>query len=744
MTETVTVLQDRPSFVVEHEIVRTDSFRGETWRSSSTMRTKDLRRTQKLGKSMLVFTSEHVYELNGQIRERVEAMGSPDMPGHHLWRRSTWYDEGSEVRHVTVSEVVRLGCSPDEAEAFCDSRAKTRPRRRASLDSPLARANIALLMEQGFTEGGAHEIVRRSLRNPELYDQQERETKEVEARWAVYRERPSQMECDQLLGAMQGLPWTSFGFTNPRTEAVLLKIAQSHDAKLRIRGYAELARMCPTRYAKLLEDLLIREKAFDERALTVLAEARFGNPRCVMAAMNPALDGVSVRLLTYAPAGKAVPELMVRYAEAHGLRKPEVLQSLTVYDSEEVRELVATLAAGIAQEELTKRTPLRGLLLPHVVNATSSLRIAQARDCFLKWLRWGRRASPPESELDAQLQRTQFARLIVAALRLRDDEVNAAVEELLQGEPPQDLAWPMLLIARQPELAEGLSLAVTPQKIEELLAARIDTGFGPMPVDMKRVFLSLLANTPTTENLQFLLHHCLPEYSPRLDLKEQWLLSRKDWYQRRMSLQPLRLDASRATLEVLFGALPSFGEEGTEIIRHLYDWPPFRKHVLIALRKVKDHAEVLRMLRAEEEIARRARRRDDDAAKELEFHRGLTLWCCGDTSRRAEHEAWLKYPRSNARRVGLSRALRYLPRTELVRLVQRRDVLRIDKAGRLELAVALSYHRDGQCARLLPDLWREHADRRDNPKFGECVNRMAKRNFGLRQKEIEEWVRSLE
>lgn len=128
---------------------------------------------------------------------------------------------------------------------------------------------------------------------------------------------------------------------------------------------------------------------------------------------------------------------------------------------------------------------------------------------------------------------------------------------------------------------------------------------------------------------------------------------------------------------------------------------------------------------------------------QMDFQFRLTLWCYGDMAQREKFEVHLRQPANISKTGKAFRVLRYLPEEERLRIVRQRNELGIDKWGRLQLAHALSFHPNKVSASLLVELWDEDGDRRRNPDYAECFNRMADQNFGMRRSAIWTWIQTL-
>ena len=740
--ETATVLKGHPSLVLERTLVRTDSFRGETHRRKSHQSLKAVGTLKKFGRRIRVFTSELTYQVDGRIHRRDELVQSPEVPKLLVSRTYTSYDDEGKTKSAKQIELISLGRAVKEAKAHIAQRSRHPPREKPSLGSEIGQANLALLREMGFTDSQAAKVIAYQLPGQDFFDQLVQLSEKIKHTWRAYSKRQSEENRDLLFDAMDFPHWTGFGFTEPQIEAALLAVVKSADPRVRARALAKLAQLVPARHMRTAEDAMIRDKVLDVEGLTCLARNRFGNPRRVLESLDIEMKELPAELLTFAPDERAVAALIERFKEADRWKRGAILEVLMVFDHQEARMLFKSLAQELNQDDMVLGKTERSPYVRQVFEATSVLGLEGAPELFSRWLKWCTDAIPSQDEQKVLMQKTMVVFLTAAILRMRDEKLFAELVRTSQERGAEGMVWLLVCLRNDPALARNAP--INPAMMEQLRKTGIDTGFVSAK-ELEDPLLQLVHYVPTRENLQYLLDKCFTNYSADLDLKELAATSSRSWYLRRKGLQAFKPETTTKRTEIICNALPSFGAEGVKILVHLYDWPAFRPKVLAALRRVKDkdNASVRNLLHtAELELARDTGRRH--AREEIDFELALTLWCYGDVRRREEIEGILRQTVTARRSSQAYNSLRYLPRAELVSLVRRRHALRIDRWGRLRLAEALSYHPSRECGRLMLELWDEEGDRKRAPRFAECFNQLAGRNFGMRRSEIEKWVETLE
>jgi hypothetical protein len=741
--KTVTVLKEQPALVLEERVIRTDSFRGESFKSEDLRLLKSVGTVKMYGQDVRIFKSESTWSSDGRVGLRKELTQSPDVPGIVVYEKRIYYNKESEVRHVTEWEVKSVGCSPDEAKEHTAAIKRWDFGKRQSPDSEVFRANIALLTERGFSELQAAQVFAERLSDQEFYKGLARQSKQIELARLAYENTPSEQNRELLIKSMDRLNWSADGLTEPQVERELLAVAKSGDPPVRVRACAALAHLVPARYTRLAEETIIREKVLDVQALKWLADGPFGSPRRVIESFDFPIDRLPPELITYAPDEQAVALLLRRFREAKKWgEKGKVLDILKFFDSPEVRQFFRDQAESLGPQDLRGQSE-KSRHISSLYDVVAIQGIRGAKELFRKWTMWCAESSTPVDENQAVLKSIHGLLLIEAVLKSGDVNLVTEMIRTLEERNPEMLARLLLSLRNKPRLAPKISIdAATAAKLEHV---QVDTGFGPLPAnELLRLLRPVLHGSPTKANLELLLKECFPNYDPGLDFKELAAATCKGWYQDRKGLKPFDPGVSTENVRKLCDELPNFGAEGAEMLVHLYDWPPFRREVLVGLRRIEDKndpvvQEFIRSATTGPVSTILIAKQDQ---KRIDCNYEIVLWCYGDIRRREEIEFFLRQT-GTAWCSEVYDALPYAPRSELLYLVGRRDAIGIDRRGRLVLAQALAKHPDKECANAVLDLWDEEGDRRMNPEFAECFNRMADKNFGMQKSDIQRWVGAL-
>lgn len=178
----------------------------------------------------------------------------------------------------------------------------------------------------------------------------------------------------------------------------------------------------------------------------------------------------------------------------------------------------------------------------------------------------------------------------------------------------------------------------------------------------------------------------------------------------------------------------SCGDRGAQILIQLCGYPGFRRCMVPALMKISD-----RRAEAREYLSKIQPRGEDDG-----FLVGLTLWCLGDVSQRAEYETYIRFePLHSSRSHKARKAMCYLPFDTVYSVLREIRDDNPDKYFSTWASEALSHHKSKKNAQFIMSLWDEETTSRNNPEYGELFNRMAGQNFGMDRSKIKNWIETL-
>jgi len=770
-----TVLKEAPHVVLESRVEESDQYQGETYHR---IRTREVVKVESLtlfGKTIRGFRlQEKVDGRHGRI-----LVVSPDIPALEVLIESASVKANPIDRYTYSKEVIAMGGDTENLDEYrrkiADQINQNRDRERILLDSETGKANLELYLSMGYAERQAADYLEAVLPKRSYFLSRSEMAAKVRALWSEYQENPTDQVRDRLKNAMKWGAYGSRSFTEPASEEVLLEIANSQDPFLSLHALAHLCRLTPFRYSDRLEQALIDSQRADLDALEILAQSPYGNPRRVLEVLDIPVDDLPSRLITFIPDDKSIEFLLTQPQESNRIDHLEILELLSNYDDDRVRDYISDLADSVQPQ--TSFMEYMNLPL-----AVSNLRARGASEFILKMLAETPDSSTPsinprleafrtrmkkkginlsdeelremahgmlqeeEGPLADEMQQGKRLVLARAALELQDPELLATVKRTFQSNEQEHLLYycsfgkPDYSISYLGEdIQPGYNLEVTPEKLEGILSKPFYI-FGKQFIPKEdesdsAIFYRYLGLNPNERNRQALIRTCFSNYSPDLDFLYLWQIDQKSWYRERIGASDFRPAIRGDNLRLLCETLPAFGSKGVETLWHLYQYPPFRPEVLVGLRRVKENRDgILKKLKTL-----------DPVSEQESFELGFTLWCFGDQSQRDNYE-YFPVAHDHGGIVSpsdIKDEIRFLPTEELIYLAEQRDRKYYDRRIRTCLAHALSYHPSQETARLLLQIWNEEPDRRFNSTYGKMFNRMAGRNFGLRKHEIENWIESL-
>jgi hypothetical protein len=750
MASTAWELKSRPGFVLKRNRSWRDSFRGETYERLITEQVVGVGRTDVLGKNVRSFRIRQVVTVNGRTTSQMELLKSDELPEQGVIHRlRTWYGHGRE-RGSAETKLVAFGHAPEEAALY-----RTRKlwqdfsRARVVMDSETGRAHVVHLMRQGMPEAVAQEVVSARSGTVDLGDGRESaQAQRIATEWSAYQADPSDENRASLLEMAQYTGFDSMGCIIPSLEKVLLEISHANDPGLRIGALSRLAAYVPVLYAPILEDTLIREKqCADEPALRILSSAKWGNARRVLSQDGVDLGSLPLRLLPYAPEPLAIKELLRRFESGSRRSKSAAAGLLGHYSTPDVRSLFSQLSNELTADDFVYGKTDRSYLVQHVIPAAANLNVENAPELFLKWMAWSDAVDPARSTKRQGLAMLAKSgvdmKLMISGARLRNPRVNVRISEriserIARGAVPlslflSDEGLPFLSDEGLDKLGD-IKLDLTPEKMEALLSQPVSIPWSDEPLEGEELYglLRLFRFSPQDEDLTYIMSKLVPGWTAETDYVALAMVHSKHWYVQRKGIRSLNVRPRQ--LGILADILPHFGERGARILIQLCGHPGLRWEVAPALMKVSHRRDEAR------EFLSRAQARDKDER----FSIDLTLWCLGDSSRRAGCEKYIRFePLHPARAHQAWRALRYMPFDIVYPLLQDMRNGNPDNGFGMRASVTLSYHRSRQSAEFIMSLWGKAITSQWNPIYGELFNRMAGRNFGCDRDRIREWIQTL-
>jgi len=740
MAGTVWELPSRPGFVLMRNQSRRDSFRGETYECLVTEQVVGVGSTDVLGQAVRSFRIRREESTDGRITSRTELLKSDELPEQGVIHSlQTSYDEdGHEVRSAETT-LVAFGHAPEEA-AWHAARARAGY---LALDSEAGKMNVVHLMRQGIPKSVAQEIVSSQIRASEPEDGREYNA-EIATAWSAYEADPSAGNRATLLRKFRLVGLNRMGYIEPGLEGLLVEMSHANDPQLRIAALVGLTGCVPVLYAPILEDMLIRERqCTNEPALRVLSSTRWGNARRVLSQAGVDLGALPLRYLPYAPEPLAIKELLRRFAAGTKRSKSEIAGLLGYYATSEVRSLFSQLSNELTADDFVWGKTDRSYLVQHVITAAASLNIENTPELFLKWMAWNDAVDPARSAkrqgLGMMAKSAVDMKLMISGALLRNPRVNVRISErITRGAVPlslflSDEGLPFLSDEGLDKLGD-IKLDLTPEKMEAFLAKPLSMAWLEKPLQGEKLYglLRLFRFSPHDGYLTYIMSKLAPGWTAETDYAAIAMVESKHWYVHRKGIRPLNLRAIQH--EILADLLPHFGDRGARILIQLCGHPDLRRRMASALMAISHRRDEARRLLS------RARAR----SKEERFSIDLTLWCLGDTSRRAECERYTRFvPLQLARANQAWRALRYMPFGTVYPLLQDMHKSNPDNGFGMRASATLSYHRNRQSAEFIMSLWEKETRSHVNPNYGELFNRMAGRNFGCDRGRIREWIQTL-
>lgn len=733
VSKTVWELKSKPGFVLMRNHAERDSFRGENYESLITEQVVGTGQTNINEKVVRYFEIQQIETVDGKVTSRIKLLKSDALPHQGLIHSlQTYYNEEGRAKQSTRIDLVAVGCSPEEAERYEQQRqSRSIESLSISLDSAAGEINTAHLMRQGMPEAVAREIVGRLPVKD--FTRIRQRADEISVAWKAYQADPSDDNRAVLLQQQQLTGSNSYGYIEPGLEKVLLEISHTDNPELRIQALTSLTGFVSVRYAPILEDALIQlNQSTNQTALNALASSKWGNPRRVLSQNGIDLSALPMRLIPYAPDTLAAKELMHRFEIGDKYERSKVLELLTFYSTPETRALFTRLANDLCPSDFKWGKTDRSFLVTHLITGVANLNIENAPDLFSQWMDWNHASTGEEDSPESMTTRELInMTLMISGVRLRDSRLNARIADLISTGA---ISSGLFMSGDRLDNLAGLKLELTPTDMEALLtkpAYDVWTGTssaGKQIYDRVRLFRF----SPRRENLMYMMHKLMPDWTPETDYADMAMARSKYWYRQRKEVQPL--DVPQLQLEILADTLPFFGDEGARILIQLCGEPQFRRYMVPALVNITHRRDG----------AREYLSGIHEQLEEDRFRLNLTLWCMGDTSKQGEIENYIRFePLYSSRSMQAREVLRYLPFETVYPLLQDIRSSHPDNDFALWAAEALSHHPNRKSAEFIMALWEREITGSHNAAYGEMFNRMAGRNFGMDREGINKWIQSL-
>lgn len=692
-------------------------------------------REEKFNRKLVVFEIELTDHTDGKLRRRSYSRLTPSIP-KTLSYTGRWYDEAGQPVRETRGEVVMVDLTPDEVQKHNESRRNRLRNENLPIESEWGQWLLRQMKERGYSQEKALKEALQRMPDKATYESSyQRGYEAVSSGWQAYTTKREDKTRTDLFGAIEdkcGYPMTFWG---PRAEVIALAMLEDSDKDIRRKGVIILARLMPWKYFSLLEKTMISQQSLDPAGLSALFAQGTGDSvhLCnVLAGVDKPLKEVSTRFLDSAPAAKAEQEVLRRIADLEGRRADESLfDMLCSFDSDEVRSYVADRVKGITKSDFIY--PTRNWNLQELIGAACKLRVEGVEKLFLQWLNWVPIPSEgQEIDENTLLCAGVRARMVYDGLHLYEASVDKAIRELIEKLPDDHILYCLVLFRKRQEysMLRRLELDLPAARIGNILQGEIATGWGMIKaMAFAPELIPSLCKSDRREVLSLFMKEAVVDYRSDVDYRQQALLSQKRWYQDRTGEKPITVKISCGR-EPFFTAMAHFGEDGSQILKNLYGWPSYRRYIHEQLRGYDlDRPYWIEQVTAAKEYS------DDD-----EFLRELAILCLDSQGAAEKLVSMLGKYDSGWRVSDVRQAVAYLPQDELLKVVKARGLKGKDRYSILK---GLSCHRIDACASLLLSALEDERSASGRVFIGSLMNRSAEKNFGLRKKEMRDWIMSL-
>lgn len=735
---TQTTLDGRDDLILESLREERDAYKGLTYHRINERRLTKVTREEKFNRKLVVFEIELMDHTDGKLRLHSYSRLTPSIP-KTLSYKDQWYDEMGQPVGEIKTEVVKVELTPDEVQKHNEFRSNRPRNEKLSIESEWGQWLLRRMKERGYSKEKALKEALQWMPDRRTYESSyQRAYEGVSSAWRAYTENPEDKTRNGLFAAIEDRYGRMITFGGPRAEVIALAMLEDSDKDIRRKGIIILAKLLPWKYRSLLEETMISQQSLDPAGLEVLFNEGLSDGfhlANVLAGLDKPLKDVQARYLGSAPAAKLEQEVLRRIADLEarsGYDDESLFEMLCSFDSDEVRSYVATKANGITKGDF--QSPLRNYNSNKFISAACKLRVEGIEALFLQWLDW--MPVPSESQ---QIDRNTLllagirARMVYDGLCLYDASVDKAIRELIENLPDDQIVFSLALLRKHNEysMLKRLGLDLPAARVKSIMQSEIVTGW-EMVKAMKFApeLIPFLCKSDRREVLSMFMKEAFVDYRSDVDYREQGLLSQKRWYQNRTGEKPITMKIS-CEREPFFTAMANFGEDGLQILKNLYGWPSYRKYIHEQLRGYDlDRPYWIEQVTAVKEYS------DDD-----EFRRELTLLCLDSQGAAEKLVSMLgEYDPGTWRLSDVRQAVAHLPQDELLKVAKGRG---LNGKGRYPILRALSRHRSKTCANILLSALEGERNASMRVFIGGLINRSAEKNFGLRKKEMRDWIMSL-
>ncbi|GEM_PF-6036717 len=717
-------LKQHPDLVLAYRRETNDQLRGETFHYIEEEILDSIETVQRLGKPAIEIRTTYLQKQDGRTMVTghiVRYVGFPFMESTKEYRNL----EGQMVS-IRTREVAGFGVdlipTPSQRSRPQPSRSFIDPKP----GSPFYEANIKLFKEMELPEA----FIEARMPSMEDYDRLEAIVVRVQPAWEAYQKDVSAVTKQNLLNALKAKYSDMDSVAHPEAEALLNRIRQTEDPDVAGQALALLTSFCPFRYVTQLEAHILEHQIANPDWVFRIGVATQEVPVQIWKQVPLPTNTLPRKVWDFSPAETVIP---LKLKQLEQLGSPEDL--VLGYDDDRIRDHFRTQLTSEVPKGIIEQGKVRNAIdAAGVYNFPESSNILAT---LLEELAQTAKQDPQDPE--GAIYHALFTHLLKmktlqSLVDLQKAEANKAVIKYLKQDPESLVA---LSLAFKNNRTPGPLLKLAPHlpKLtpEEITNARIQIPFqGNQDIPITLEMASLLFTKPFMQDVNLVLSTYLPFYDPDHDYREDILAQQKRWYKRKMNQgkAPWNEIRSEDREVLLTDVLPTYGEEGYNILKGLMQFPGYRKDAMLGLVKTG--------VRRKETIALiRAQKRPQDPS-----HRpnpqDLTLWVLGDTSLREEMEAWLKF-----RNIGFEarELLPYLDREYLNDLATRIDEFR--KPNRFYVALGLSKYNDREAWKQILEIWPKETHASHHLGYGRLFNDAAEKNFGQDRKAMEQWVQTL-
>ncbi len=731
---THTTLDGRDDIILESLREERDAYKGLTYHRINKRKLTRVTREEKFDRKLVIFEIELTDHTDGKLRHRLYARLTPSIP-KTLSYKDQWYDETGQPVRETRTEVVKVELTPDEVQKHNESRRDRPSNEKLAIESEWGQWLLRQMKERGYSQEKALKEAQQRMPDRATYESSyQRAYEAVSSAWRGYTENPEDKTRNGLFAAIEDRYGRMITFGGPRAEVIALAMLEDSDKDIRRKGVIILARLMPWKYFPLLEETMISQQSLDPAGLSTLFNQGLSEGvhlANVVASVDKPLNEVSTRFLGSAPAAKLEQEVLRRIADLEARSRyidESLFEMLCSFDSDEVRSYVADRVKGITKSDFIY--PTRNWNLQELIGAACKLRVEGIEKLFLQWLDWmPRPAGTQQIDRNTLLMAGNRARMVYEGLHLYDASVDKAIRQMIEKLPDDQIIISLIVLRKRQEysMLRRLELDLPAARINNILQGEIATGWGMIKtMGFAPELIPLLCKSDRREVLSMFMKEAVVDYRSDVDYSQQALLSQKRWYQDRTGEKPITVKIS-CEKEPFFKALVHFGEDGSQVLKNLYGWPSFRSYINEQLRGYA----LDRPYWIEQLLAAREYSENED------FRRELTLLCLDSQGAGEKFVSMLSKDDCGWR---VYKALAYLPQDELLKVVEGRG---LNGKGHYSILRALSRHRSKACAKILLSALEGERNASRRVFIGGFINRSAEKNFGLRKKEMRDWIMSL-